>query len=111
MSTRTPGPLVLLRHGESTANASGLFTGILDAPLSDQGAAEARSAAELLSAANLHPDVVFTSSLQRARRTAEILAEEPAPPPRGPAGRLAAQRAQLRRPDRSFEGRRACGIR
>jgi len=75
---------VLLRHGESTANASGLFTGILDAPLSDQGAAEARSAAELLATAGLHPDAVFTSALQRARRTAEILVEELRPRPASP---------------------------
>jgi len=84
MSTRTPGTLVLLRHGESTANAEGLFTGILDAPLSDQGAAEARSAAALLASASLHPDVVFTSALQRARRTAEILVEELRPRPAAP---------------------------
>jgi len=84
VSTRTPGTLVLLRHGESTANASGLFTGILDAPLSDQGAAEARSAAELLATAGLHPDAVFTSALQRARRTAEILVEELRPRPASP---------------------------
>jgi len=75
---------VLLRHGESTANASGLFTGILDAPLSDQGAAEARSAAELLATAGLHPDAVFNSAPQRARRTAEILVEELRPRPASP---------------------------
>jgi 2,3-bisphosphoglycerate-dependent phosphoglycerate mutase len=84
VTIRAPGILVLLRHGESTANAAGLFTGILDAPLSDRGAAEARSAAALLAVAGLTPDVVFTSVLQRARRTADIVVGELQPRPASP---------------------------
>ena len=67
---RDAGILVLLRHGESTANAAGLFTGVLDVPLSVRGIHEAQSAAALLAAAGLAPQSVFSSELHRARQTA-----------------------------------------
>lgn len=69
------GSLVLLRHGQSTANAAGLFTGILDPDLSAAGADEARAAAILLHTHDLVPDAVFVSPLRRAARTATIVAE------------------------------------
>jgi 2,3-bisphosphoglycerate-dependent phosphoglycerate mutase len=75
-SSPEDAPLVLLRHGQSTANAAGLFTGILDPALSDQGAAEARAAATLLSTSDLVPAVVLVSPLQRAGQTAAIVAAE-----------------------------------
>jgi 2,3-bisphosphoglycerate-dependent phosphoglycerate mutase len=62
--------LILLRHGESEWNAKGLFTGWVDAGLSDQGRAEAVRAGEQLAEAGLHPDVVHTSVLSRAIQTA-----------------------------------------
>src|SRR5438067_1116808 len=64
--------LVLLRHGESTWNAEGLFTGWIDVDLSDKGRGEARRAGELLAAAGLLPDIVHTSVLRRSIRTTEI---------------------------------------
>lgn len=75
------GSLVLLRHGQSTANAEGLFTGILDPALSARGAAEARTAAELIRAAGLLPHTVFVSPLQRASQTAAIVADVLTLPP------------------------------
>jgi 2,3-bisphosphoglycerate-dependent phosphoglycerate mutase len=71
MTTRV-GTLVLLRHGESEWNAKNLFTGWVDVDLSAQGEAEARRGGEQLLAAGLLPDVVHTSVLRRAIRTAEI---------------------------------------
>ncbi|TFD94573.1 2,3-bisphosphoglycerate-dependent phosphoglycerate mutase [Cryobacterium lactosi] len=68
------GSLVLLRHGQSTANAAGLFTGILDPGLSPSGADEAGTAAGLLLTHDLVPDAVFVSPLQRAAQTAAIVA-------------------------------------
>ncbi|MGY4858514.1 2,3-bisphosphoglycerate-dependent phosphoglycerate mutase [Cryobacterium sp. AP23] len=68
------GSLVLLRHGQSTANAAGLFTGILDPGLSDSGADEARAAAGLLKSHDLVPDAVLVSLLQRAGQTAAVVA-------------------------------------
>lgn len=65
--------LVLLRHGESTANASGLFTGVLDVPLSDAGRREAAAAAVLLHDGGLVPDVVVTSEFRRTIATADVL--------------------------------------
>jgi 2,3-bisphosphoglycerate-dependent phosphoglycerate mutase len=64
--------LVLLRHGESEWNAKNLFTGWVDVGLSERGMAEAAHAGELLRDAGLQPDVVHTSLLRRAIRTAEL---------------------------------------
>ena len=66
---------MLLRHGQSTANAAGLFTGILDPALSATGAEEARAAAGLLESHALVPDAVFVSPLQRAAQTARVVAD------------------------------------
>jgi len=68
----TIGTLVLLRHGESEWNAKNLFTGWVDVDLSAQGEDEARRGGELLRAKGLLPDVVHTSVLRRAIRTAEL---------------------------------------
>jgi 2,3-bisphosphoglycerate-dependent phosphoglycerate mutase len=68
--------LVLLRHGESEWNAKNLFTGWVDVDLSDKGAAEARRGGELLRERDVRPDVVHTSTLRRAIRTAEIALDE-----------------------------------
>jgi 2,3-bisphosphoglycerate-dependent phosphoglycerate mutase len=72
MSVGSVGTLVLLRHGESEWNAKSLFTGWVDVDLSAKGEAEARHGGELLSEHGLLPDVVHTSMLRRAIRTAEI---------------------------------------
>ncbi|WP_285729634.1 phosphoglyceromutase [Nocardiopsis sp. ATB16-24] len=66
------GTLVLLRHGESVWNAKGLFTGWVDVDLSTTGEEEARRGGELLKEAGLRPDVVHTSLLKRAIRTANL---------------------------------------
>jgi 2,3-bisphosphoglycerate-dependent phosphoglycerate mutase len=70
--SRSPGPLVLLRHGESEWNAKNLFTGWVDVDLSARGEAEARHGGQLLRESGLVPDVVHTSVLKRAIRTAEL---------------------------------------
>src|ERR687892_66885 len=64
--------LVLLRHGESEWNAKNLFTGWVDVGLSEKGRAEALRGAQLLVERELLPDIVHTSVLRRAIRTAEI---------------------------------------
>lgn len=61
--------LYLLRHGESSSNAQGLFTGVLDVPLTPRGEAEARYAAELLTDAHAVPDRVYRSALARTGQT------------------------------------------
>jgi broad specificity phosphatase PhoE len=67
-----PTRLLLVRHGESEWNALGRWQGQADPPLSDLGRAQARCAAQSLASI----DAVFSSTLQRARETAEIIAGE-----------------------------------
>ena len=67
------GRLVLLRHGESAANAADIFAGWLDLPLTDQGVREASGAGHSL--AGLRPDAVHASVLGRAVQTAHLVAE------------------------------------
>ncbi|WP_026126865.1 phosphoglyceromutase [Nocardiopsis xinjiangensis] len=69
------GTLVLLRHGESVWNAKGLFTGWVDVDLSAAGEEEARRGGDLLKEAGVRPDVVHTSLLVRAIRTANLALE------------------------------------
>ena len=64
--------LILLRHGESTWNEEGRFTGWVDVDLTERGALEAVHAGELVAARDLLPDVVHTSVLVRSIRTAEL---------------------------------------
>jgi 2,3-bisphosphoglycerate-dependent phosphoglycerate mutase len=67
--------LVLLRHGESEWNAKNLFTGWVDVGLTDKGRAEAARGGELLKQAGVRPDVLHTSLLRRAIKTAELALE------------------------------------
>jgi 2,3-bisphosphoglycerate-dependent phosphoglycerate mutase len=64
--------LVLLRHGHSVWNEKNLFTGWVDVDLTPSGEDEARSAGELLQQEGLLPQVLHTSLLRRAIRTAEL---------------------------------------
>mmetsp|Transcript_23846 Transcript_23846/g.94571 ORF Transcript_23846/g.94571 Transcript_23846/m.94571 type:complete len:326 (-) Transcript_23846:360-1337(-) len=61
--------LVLLRHGESTWNDLGLFTGWYDCPLSEAGVEEAKAAGRLMKEAHYEFDLCYTSYLKRAIST------------------------------------------
>jgi broad specificity phosphatase PhoE len=63
--------LLLIRHGESLANAEGRLQGHLDIPLSDRGRRQAERLGERL--APLGVEALYTSPLRRARETAEII--------------------------------------
>jgi len=65
--------MILLRHGQSVWNAANIFTGWTDVDLSEIGVAEATKAGDEL--ADTAIDVVHTSELIRAQRTAEIVME------------------------------------
>lgn len=65
--------LVLLRHGESEWNRDRRFTGWTDVGLSQEGRAEAQRAGERLHTRGYVFDLCFTSVLQRATQTSEIV--------------------------------------
>jgi 2,3-bisphosphoglycerate-dependent phosphoglycerate mutase len=77
-ATRGDTTLLLLRHGESTANADDVFGGWLDYPLTARGRDQAATAGRLLRDAGLHPEAVHTSLLTRAVDTATIVSAETA---------------------------------
>lgn len=62
--------LVLLRHGQSVWNLENKFTGWKDVDLTEKGEKEAAEAGKLIG--DLEFDIVFTSKLKRARKTAHI---------------------------------------
>lgn len=62
--------IYLVRHGETAWSLSGQHTGRTDIPLTEQGEQDARKLAERLRAVRFSR--LFTSPLQRARRTYEL---------------------------------------
>ena len=66
--------LILIRHGQSVWNASNRFTGWTDVDLSDKGVIEAEEAGRQL--CDIRIDVVHTSDLIRAQRTAKIVMQQ-----------------------------------
>lgn len=62
--------LYLARHGETEWSASGRHTGNTDIPLTPRG--EEKAAALRPRLAGIHFDAVYSSPMQRARRTAEL---------------------------------------
>jgi 2,3-bisphosphoglycerate-dependent phosphoglycerate mutase len=64
--------LLLLRHGQSTWNLENLFTGWTDVGLTEQGEEEARESGRLIEEEGLDPDILHTSVLIRAIKTAEL---------------------------------------
>jgi broad specificity phosphatase PhoE len=65
---------VFLRHGESTGNAESRWQGQSDYPLTERGRAQAKALANRWKAEGVKFDLVISSTLQRAKETAEIIA-------------------------------------
>lgn len=65
--------LILIRHGQSIWNAANRFTGWIDVELSTKGEEEAKEAG--INLAGIKIDIVHTSDLIRAQKTAEIILE------------------------------------
>ena len=68
--------LVLVRHGQSEWNELNLFTGWKDPDLTQKGVDEAVSAGRLLKAEGYRFDIAFTSELQRAQKTLDLMLTE-----------------------------------
>lgn len=66
--------LVLVRHGISEWNTLGIWTGITDTELTDEGREEARRAAAVLEDIDLHR--AYTSKLKRAKETLDLLMKQ-----------------------------------
>ena len=67
-----PARVLLIRHGQSTWNAARRWQGQADPPLTELGERQASEAARRLGVF----DLVVASDLERARRTAEVIADE-----------------------------------
>lgn len=64
----------IVRHGQTTWNVEGLMQGHTDSPLTEKGEQQAKETAEKLK--HITFDLVFSSDLLRAKRTAEIISLE-----------------------------------
>ncbi|MBB3455179.1 2,3-bisphosphoglycerate-dependent phosphoglycerate mutase [Rhizobium sp. BK313] len=67
------GTLVLVRHGQSDWNLKNLFTGWKDPDLTELGIEEARTGGKALAEYGIKFDIAFTSVLQRAQHTLDII--------------------------------------
>ncbi|MBI3251760.1 MAG: 2,3-bisphosphoglycerate-dependent phosphoglycerate mutase [Candidatus Omnitrophica bacterium] len=65
--------LVLVRHGESKWNLENRFTGWVDVPLSAKGVEEAKNAGDRIKAEHIHFDKAYTSALERAQKTLDLI--------------------------------------
>jgi probable phosphoglycerate mutase len=77
MNPDTQLRLFLVRHGETEWTISGRHTGLTDIPLTQHGETSAIKLG--LCIRSIHFSHVFTSPLQRARKTCELAGLEPAP--------------------------------
>ncbi len=67
----TQATLIVLRHGQTEHNILNIATGQMDIPLTALGEEQARAAGPLIR--GIHIDKIYSSHLQRAFNTAEIV--------------------------------------
>lgn len=68
-------PVILMRHGETIFNLEGRYQGQCDSPLTERGIEQANAVSKMLAVyLGDKPVQVITSSLGRAKQTADILA-------------------------------------
>ncbi|HWF81663.1 MAG TPA: histidine phosphatase family protein [Streptosporangiaceae bacterium] len=77
-SLGTPTTVLMLRHGQTELSTERRFSGRTDVPLTKEGIKQAAMAARRLAGSGA--TAVITSPLQRARRTAEAVAESTGAP-------------------------------
>ena len=66
--------IYVIRHGQTALNRAHALQGRSDAPLNDEGVGQARMAGRLLAERGIRFSHVFSSPLQRAVQTAELVA-------------------------------------
>jgi len=67
--------IYLARHGQDQDNANGILNGQRDEPLTDIGINQAKQLAQKISDANFKFDIIYSSPLQRAFKTAQIISD------------------------------------
>lgn len=68
------GKLIIVRHGETDFNVEGRYTGRVDVSLNTKGLEQARITAAKLK--DMSIDIIISSTLKRAKETAEIISKE-----------------------------------
>lgn len=67
--------IYLSRHGQDQDNANSILNGQRDTPLTEKGIEQAKEVSQKIKETGITFDKIYTSPLQRARKTAEIIAE------------------------------------
>ncbi|HVF78896.1 MAG TPA: histidine phosphatase family protein [Solirubrobacteraceae bacterium] len=65
--------VTLVRHGQTERSSTGTYSGLLDVPLTQTGRQQAQDTAQQLAGAGI--DAVVSSPLERARHTAQAIAD------------------------------------
>lgn len=65
--------MVLIRHGQSEANARRILQGHMDSPLTEEGRFQARTIAQRMRITGCSFDNIYSSDLSRAAETTEII--------------------------------------
>jgi probable phosphoglycerate mutase len=67
--------IYLIRHGQNKDNIAGILNGRRDEPLTEKGIAQAYEAADEIKKTGISFDSIYSSPLQRAFTTAQIISE------------------------------------
>lgn len=67
------GKLILIRHGQTDMNKDGIYYGRMDVPINDTGRKQAEKTREILKEFNLDYDKIYSSTMKRAKETAQIV--------------------------------------
>ncbi len=67
--------IYLARHGQDQDNANGVLNGQRDEPLTNIGISQAKQLAQKIKDADLRFDSIYSSPLQRAFKTAEVISD------------------------------------
>ena len=65
--------IYLARHGQDEDNLNGILNGHRNKPLTSIGLNQAEALAGMIKENNIHFDVIYSSPLRRAFKTAEII--------------------------------------
>lgn len=67
------GKLILIRHGQTEMNKEGMYYGRLDVPINENGVKQAEEACKRLIEYGIDYDKIYSSTMIRAKQTAEIV--------------------------------------